>query len=160
MISSELSRFVESGVSVLVGTRDASLFPESVRALGALAPAGGEEVTVFVPRATAAATVANLGDNGRVSVCFTRIQDHRSLQPKGGLVELRDARADERPAVERYRLQLAENLGWIGLPRRLSLRIASWPCHAVRFRVESVFDQTPGPGAGEALRPPEQETLG
>jgi hypothetical protein len=26
-----------------------------------------------------------------------------------------------------------------------------WPCVAVRVRVTALFDQTPGPGAGQAL---------
>ena len=75
-ISAELAAFFESGVSVLVGTRDARLLPECLRAVGARVEPGGTEITVFVPKATSALTVANLQDNDRVAVCFERASDH------------------------------------------------------------------------------------
>jgi hypothetical protein len=151
VISAELAGFLESGISVLVGTRDGSFVPESARALGARVEPGGEELTVFLPAAYGARTVANLKDNGRVAVCFSRPADHRTLQLKGALVELRDATAEERERVDRYRGAYSQTLGFLGLPPRTVLRIAHWPCHAVRFRVEHVYVQTPGPRAGEPL---------
>lgn len=152
VISRELSDFVESGISVLVGTRDARLLPECVRVVGARVERGGAELTVFVPEATGAVTIANLRDNGRIAVCFTRPRDHRSIQLKGQLVSIRGANARERRLVDAYRAGLAEELGWVGLPQRVTLRMAHWPCHAVRLKVEQVFDQTPGPGAGDPMR--------
>jgi hypothetical protein len=47
-----------------------------------------------------------------------------------------------------------KSLAFIGMPPRLTLRQDSWPCHAVRLRIESVFLQTPGPGAGAPLAAP------
>jgi hypothetical protein len=55
--------------------------------------------------------------------------------------------------VDRYRAALADVLSVLGVPPRTLLRISHWPCTAARFRVESVFVQTPGPGAGDRLRP-------
>jgi hypothetical protein len=156
LISANLADFIQSGGSVILGTRDDRLFGESVRAVGVKVSHDRKELTLFIPCATSSTTCANLQDNGRAAVCFARIQDHRTLQIKGALVELRDALPEERRVVEAYRSKLAENLAWVGVPPRLSLRIAHWPCHAVRIRIESVFDQTPGPRAGEALRKPEQ----
>jgi len=152
VISAELVSFLESGVSILVGTRDARLFPEGIRGLGARVEDGGEEVTVFVPEAVGATTVANLRGNGRIAVCCSRIADHRSLQMKGRLVELRPGDERDRESVEVYRVEFAKALAFAGVPPRLTFRISYWPCHAVRFRVESLFTQTPGPGAGDPLR--------
>ncbi len=151
MISAELKHFLESGISILVGTRDARLAPDCFRALGARVEEGGRELTVFAPDAVARASLANLRDNGRVAVCFTRPEDHRSIQLKGRVLELRPADEAERRLVDRYRSALAAILGEIGLPPRTTLRMNHWPCHAVRFEVEAVFVQTPGPGAGERL---------
>ena len=40
----------------------------------------------------------------------------------------------------------------MGLPRAITLSVQHWPAFAVDVEVESVFDQTPGPRAGELLR--------
>lgn len=150
-LSAELARFIEAGVAIQVGTRDTCLFPEAVRGIGARVEHGRSEVTAFVPEATGARTFANVLENGRVALCFSRIEDHRTIQLKGRCVELRPALESERELVDRYRRAFAEALAAVGLPLRLTFRIAHWPCRALRMTVESSFVQTPGPGAGEPL---------
>lgn len=151
MISEELASFLHSDVTLLVGTRDADLRPEGVRGFGARVEPGREELTVFVSAVGAARTLANAAANGRIAVCFTRVIDHRSIQLKGRVLEVRAARADERPLVDRHGEGLVEILGEVGVPPRLVMRMARWPAHAIRLRVEEVFVQTPGPGAGAPL---------
>lgn len=151
MISKELEDFLQAGRSCVLGTRDAEKRPECVRVVGVRVERGRKEVSLFLPVATGAHTVANLRDNGRVAVGFSRVEDHRSIQLKGALVSLRDATERDRPAVEHWREAIEREFGWIGLPPSIIRRIAHWPCHAIRFRVESIFLQTPGPGAGDPL---------
>jgi hypothetical protein len=151
VISYELAAFVESGVTILVGTRDAACRPEGARGFGAVVAPGRTELTVFVAAANGERTIANARANGRVAVCFTRIVDHRSMQLKGGALEVRDARPDERALVERYRDRLVEIMGEVGVPPRIVLRLNRWPALALRMRIEEVFVQTPGPGAGAPL---------
>lgn len=150
-LSTELAAFAEAGNSILVGSRDARLFPECVRALGARVERGRRELTVFLATAVSATTVANLAENGRIAVCFSRIEDHRSIQVKGRVVSIRAGDEADRAVVERYRGDWTRNLAVIGMPPRISLRQNAWPCHAVRVRIESLFEQTPGPGAGAPL---------
>jgi hypothetical protein len=64
MIPPEIASFLESGVSILVGTRDARLLPESIRAIGARVEAEGAELVLFLPDAVSATTLANLRENG------------------------------------------------------------------------------------------------
>ncbi len=158
MISSELATFLESGISMLVGTRDARLFPDSLRIVGARVGAEGLELTVYIPVATGATAVANLRDNGRIAVCFSRPMDHRTIQIKGRAIEIRDADDADRAVIDRYRAEFAETLAFVGLPSRVTLRMSHWPAHAVRIRVESIFVQTPGPGAGQPLAPNSEST--
>jgi hypothetical protein len=152
-ISAELAGFLEEGVSLLLGARDRTLFPECARACGARVEPGRREVTAFVPSETNARLLDDLRDNGRIAMCFARIHDHRSIQLKGQVIEVREAQPEERGVVERYWGELVQAFGLIGLPPRLTLRVNRWPCHAIRFRVESIFVQTPGPGAGAPLGP-------
>ena len=155
MISGDLRAFFESGISILVGTRDARLVPAVMRAVGARVEASGAELTVFLPDVTSAKILANVRDNGRMAVTFSRASDHRSLQVKGTVISCAPATRADRDAIDLYRLSYARELSVIGLPPRLTLRVAHWPAHAVRLRVESVFAQTPGPGAGAPLPGPE-----
>jgi Pyridoxamine 5'-phosphate oxidase len=152
-ISPELAEFLQSGISILVGTRDARLMPEVARVLGARVEPGGRELTIYVPAATGERTLANARENGRLAVCFAAV-DHTSYQLKGRLAEVRPARAAERRTIERYRAALAQHFGSVGLPPRLTHRLSHWPAHALRMAVEAVFLQTPGPGAGVPLVPP------
>ncbi len=148
MISDEIASFLESGISILIGTRDERLVPEAVRGCGARVDANGTELLVLLPVATGAATAANLAANGRIAITFSRPTDHRSLQIKGRVLELRAAGDAERAIVDRYRCSFAQELALVGVPPRMTFRLAMWPAHAVRLAIEGVYVQTPGPGAG------------
>ena len=149
-LADSLVQFIQGGHSILIGSRDSRLLPECARGISARVERGGCEMTVFLPVATAAATLANLRDNGRIAVAFTHT-DHHSVQVKGKVLAVGRAKPSDRDWIERYRFDLAHNWGVIGCPPRLTLRLAHWPCHAIRFRIESAFDQTPGPRAGGPL---------
>lgn len=151
MINGELQEFFESGVSVLVGTRDRLLVPEATRGFGARVLADGAELEVFVPEAWGERTFANLADNGRIAVSVAQPEDHRSVQVKGTSLELRGAAEPDRAAIDRYREALIAKFSAIGYPPSLFHRLNVWPCRVVRLRVESLFEQTPGPRAGVPL---------
>lgn len=151
-LSEELAAFVESGVSIQVGTRDSALVPEAARAVGAQVCSDRSRIILFLPATPCRRTLANLADNGRIAVCFSRIEDHRTIQIKGRVRDVLPATEEQRDVIDRYRAEFGRQLAFVGLPTRLSFRVTSWPCHAVRIEVESIWVQTPGPGAGEALR--------
>lgn len=151
MIGSELQQFLESGVSVLVGTRDRLLVPEAARGFGLRVEAGGRELAVFLPVVWSARTVANLRDNGRIAVAAARPLDHRSVQAKGRCLEVRDGEPADQRDLERYRERLVADFAAFGYPPRILRRFNAWPCQVVRFAVEALFEQTPGPRAGAPL---------
>lgn len=158
-IDPALVEFLSSGVVLGCASRDARLVPRSVWPVGIRVEAGGEEVTVFLPVATAAEVVANLKDTRRIAVVATAPVDHRSVQLKGQVMEIRPASDAERSQIDSHRAALTRTLEPLGVPRSVMLRIDHWPVHAVRFRVEHLFVQTPGPAAGKSFqgpfRPPE-----
>lgn len=147
----ELACFIESGISVLVGTRDARLRPDCVRAAGVRADSGASTLTVFLPAATSERALANLADNGRIAVTVTRAVDHRSLQLKGGVLEVRPSHPEERAEIERYLELLAADWGHVGVPRQATKSMNHWPSFTVTLRCEALFEQTPGPDAGQRL---------
>ncbi|HEX6179453.1 MAG TPA: hypothetical protein VF057_13910 [Thermoanaerobaculia bacterium] len=111
----------------------------------------GGSVTAFVPVATSRDVIASIASTRRIAVSITRIADHDSMQIKGTATNVRLARADEQAFVEERLLQFADALADIGQPRRITRAIAHWPAFAIELKVESVFEQTPGPKAGNPM---------
>ncbi|MFO0673440.1 MAG: hypothetical protein U0235_28130 [Polyangiaceae bacterium] len=150
-IPQDLVEFVESGVAILVGTRDAALRPDAVRAWGVSVHPGRARATVFLGRDTAARASANAQENGAIAVCLSRPVDNFTLQLKGRAVEVRPATDADRAVVDRYAASYFEQLFMVGVTRGLTRRIRVWPATAVTFDITDIFVQTPGPGAGKRL---------
>jgi len=151
MLPEEHVTFVESGVSVLVGTRDAHLKPFGMRGVGAKVHADRKTLTIFLPTPTSVRALENLRDNGRIAITFTRPIDHRSMQLKGKAIAFREANEDERPLLESWVEGWARHLEVVGLPRALGSRLTFWPAMAVDVAIEASFHQTPGPSAGKCI---------
>jgi hypothetical protein len=146
----DLAKVLEGLSIIAVGTRSDGNVPVSMHAVG-LEVGPGSRVTVFVAEAPGAETFANLEANGAVAVVLERPMTHRTVQLKGRCVELRPAREDERPIVERSLAAFGEDVGAVGAPAMLWRRIRRWPCRAITVEVREVYEQTPGPRAGLPL---------
>ena len=149
-IPEDLVDFLESGVSILVGTRNAKNEPEPMRATGARVSKDRERLSLLFP-AHATRSIENALANGHVAVCFSRFLDNYSIQLKGQDAVVRDGTDEDRAIAERYRVAYGEQLSMAGFPRSLTSRINVWPAKVVTFPVRDIFVQTPGPGAGARL---------
>lgn len=150
-LSEELAELVASGVDVYVATRNATLLPESMLAIGVKMHGDGCRMTVYLPEALSAPTVANLRDNGQIAITMIRPQDHRAVQIKGRSLDIRPSQASERDLQAVCRAALIEQLAIVGIPRTATRRLVWWPSLAVDIQVSDVFVQTPGPQAGQPL---------
>jgi hypothetical protein len=108
-------------------------------------------LTVYLPEATATATLADLRDNGEIAITLSRAVDHRSVQVKGTCAAMRPGTGDDRAVQERYREAFLDQLQVVGLPRKVACRIQWWPSIAVDVVVRELYEQTPGPKAGQRL---------
>jgi hypothetical protein len=151
VIDPALKDFLESGLAVMVATRSADLLPTSLRGWGPRISEDGAGVTVFIDRPAAAEMVANLRDNGRISMCVTDVLSLRSVQLKGRCVEIGDPRAEDLSHIDDHRKAFTENCGAIGFPAPVIRNLWSTQVVKLRFLVEDIFDQTPGPKAGAHL---------
>ncbi len=152
LIPDDLAEHFEGGVSILVGTRDERLRSEATRAFGAFVHPDRQRLTVFLPADTSALAIANLRANGKIAVGFSSILDHETLQVKGTLEGIRDATDAEHDLIMRYHVAFAEILAVTGIPRAVTRRLNVWPAHAVTLLATDLFQQTPGPKAGERVR--------
>ena len=156
-ISAELRALLESGVSAVVGTRDADFVPEITRAWGLLVSKDRKSISLCVPLATSQKTLDNLAGNGQITVCCSLPTSYKTVQLKGQCIRTTDPRRADLAAVARHREAFGRLNVRIGVPRprsetfwRRELEISP-DLVKVRFVPEQVFDQTPGPDAGSPL---------
>lgn len=152
MAHERLSRTVQGGISVVVGSVDANGVPTCCRGVAIITPDDFDSVTVYLPVATSQETLANVATTRRIAILCTDPLDHTSIQMKGLSRGVRVANDTELPLVKERLEQWADALDMIGVPRRLTRAAAHWPAFAIDVSVEEVFDQTPGPKAGHCLR--------
>lgn len=145
-------RSLVEGRSVLVGSVDAAGLPACCRAVALVVAPDAQSLTVYLPVATSADVIANLATNGRLAVVCSDPLTHGTLQLKGRRRAVRLARADEAGIVDAWVERFAGVLEQVGLPRRRTLSLTRWPAFAVELEVEAVFEQTPGPRAGELMK--------
>jgi len=150
-LSASLISFLEEGVSIYVGTRNARLEPNGARVIAVKVDADAQHLVAYVPTVDAEAVVADLEANGQAALAFARPADDRACQVKGACVSIRPAEPGERECVQAQWRGLLSQLAVVGIPPAATHRWTTWPCVAIRLRVTAAFDQTPGPDAGAPL---------
>ena len=159
-IDDELKAYLESGPSVVVGTRDLGLVPEITRAWGPRVSEDRRSVSVCVPLATSAKTLDNLASNGRIALSCALPTNVKSVQLKGTCIATTEPDGADLAAVEEHRNKFAARNERIGVPPHLveilwRRELETSPVLVkIRFVPEQTFDQTPGPDAGLPLAGP------
>jgi hypothetical protein len=152
MLDKTLTEFLELGLAIHIGTRDARLRPNGCVVTAVRVEDEGRQLVAFIPRAVTPAVFDDLRGNGQAALSFTRPSDDKAVQVKGEFVTLADAsEADEQFAKAQWGCFLKQ-LDLIGLPGVATNTWKLWPCVAVRIKVTALFSQTPGPEAGAVLR--------
>jgi hypothetical protein len=151
MIDEGARELLASGVAIEVATRDASLIPDVTTAMGVMVR-DATTILLYLPHcARTTAALRNIDDNGMVAATFTRPSDDRGVQMKGKVRSVRDATPDDRCIQELYRGGLAEQFAFVGIPRSVTRRLRFYPSVVVELEVREVYDQTPGPRAGDCI---------
>jgi len=150
-ISEELAAFLESGLAIVVATRDADLQPDGAVAWAARVHDDRVGLTLYLHDQAAAEMLRHLERHPEIAIDLDRPTSHRACQVKGTFVSSRPATEDERPLVEGQMDRFAADLEAIGIPRAMTAGWTIWPCTALEVRASHLFEQTPGPGTGEPL---------
>jgi hypothetical protein len=152
MLDKSLTEFLEQGLAIHMGTRDAALRPNGCRVTAVRVEDQGRHLVAFLPKAATAAVLDDLQSNGQAAVSFARPTDDRAVQVKGEFLAARNAEPSEEQFVLGQWNALLGELDAIGLAALTSTSTwLMWPCIAVTIRVTAVFSQTPGPEAGAVL---------
>lgn len=151
MIDRALAGFLEGGLSIHIGARDARLQPSGARAAAVTVESDGSHLLVYVPDLGASRILPDLESNGQAAISFGRPTDDRACQVKGTVTAIRKATPDERPVITAQWQGFMRQLELVGIPPDLALGWANWPAIVVRLKVTAVFEQTPGPLAGTPI---------
>jgi hypothetical protein len=151
MIDVDLAAFLEEGIAIQLGTRNARFEPNGVRVVAVAVERDGRHVVAYVPDAAAPQVLPDLESNGQAALVFARPPDERACQVKGTFTHARPATEAERARVEAQWGRWLDRLVSIGVARATLEPWITWPCTAIRLRVTAIFNQTPGPNAGAPL---------
>ncbi len=152
MLDQALTEFLERGLAIHIGTRNARMQPNGSRVTAVRVEEQGRHLVAYLPKAGTPAVLDDLRSNGKAAISFARPIDDRAVQVKGDLVSERDADPSEEAFVLGQWRALLTELDAMGLAALTSTATWSmWPCVAVTIRVTAVFSQTPGPEAGSVL---------
>ncbi|MGZ8869270.1 MAG: hypothetical protein ACXW2P_13080 [Thermoanaerobaculia bacterium] len=144
-------RCLEGGTSILLSTVDSRGVPACCRAIAVNSGDGFRSMTVYLPVATTREIIANVASTKRLAISVSHPLDYDTVQLKGTTTAVRLANDDEQALVEKRLGEFADVLSEIGLPRKITRSITHWPAFAIEMNVEQVFDQTPGPKAGNPM---------
>ncbi len=147
-IPEDLVLLIEGPSAGLVATCDASRRPEIARVRGARVSDTRRTVTAFLPTIEAGRTFDNLSHDRRIAVGFTHLLDYRSVQLKGEVLSIRPTTAGERELQAHHKREFTTDAALAGVARALNAQVSYWPSTAVEFRIDEIFMQTPGRGAG------------
>lgn len=151
-ISEELKTFLESGLSIVVATRDGRLQPDGASGWAVSVDDSGDRLTLYLHPQAADEMLRNLERHPEIAVNFDLPTSHRACQVKGRFLAARKARKAEKPIVERQMDAFAADLVQIGVPRVMTGGWEIWPCVALEVEVTELYEQTPGPGTGGPLQ--------
>jgi hypothetical protein len=152
MLDRSITEFLELGLAIHIGTRNARMEPNGCRVTALRVEDQGTHLIAFIPKAASPAVLDDLNGNGKAAISAARPADDRAVQVKGVFVSQRDADAAEEAFVMAQWHGFVKQLDMIGFNASTStLSWSVWPCVAVKIRVTNVFSQTPGPDAGAVL---------
>jgi hypothetical protein len=157
LLPDDLVRMADTGVIVIVGTRDADRVPEVSRGWGVRVLPESDTLEVCVSSRVCGRTLDNLANNQQIAVTITSPSSYRSFQVKGRAIETRSIAPSDLQRITRHQRAFKDEVVAVGMPEPSAVRLFSIEMEDapeitnIRVLVEAVFNQTPGPGAGSRL---------
>ena len=155
VLDEDHAAFIQSGVSVVVATRNAALVPDAVRGCGCRVSRDRRSVTVLVESLRIGSVIADIEVNGLIAVVFSQPSTHRTIQLKGTDARVVRVSPRDRDLVEQHLTAWVDELTAIGYRPEFARAVHGEvpdAMVALVFTPTAAFQQTPGPGAGDRLR--------
>jgi hypothetical protein len=152
-LSKDHAAFIESGVSIVLASRDSQNRPFLGRAAGCHVATGGR-IKIFLSRRKYPFLLDAIRRTGSVAASFSEPSTNKSLQFKGTGAELTELEPGDADRIAGHLNLFAADVERIGLRSMLPRTILASPpeeLQAVVFVPAVAFIQTPGPIAGNRI---------
>lgn len=156
VIDAQQAAFLQQGVSITACSCNADKVTSIARVFGCKLSSDLRHITLYLSRIQAAAILADVKANGAIAVVFSEPPTHRTIQLKGKDARITDPDDDAWTIVEKHNEEFAQSLLPIGFTREFTHALLACPeseLIGISFSPDAAFSQTPGPKAGENLRP-------
>lgn len=159
MIPGKILRFLEDAGTIAVsGTREANLRPHVHYVSGWDVEPDKQTIRCSINQAHTDHLIRSLEDNGQFSLTVEQIGSHETYQFKGNYAGSTQPNSADLAAHQRMTHRFAKAVNQLfGLPEDRCRAYIAPPSLVVRFMVREIFLQTPGPGAGHRIFPPEEK---
>ena len=155
VIPGKIVSFVEQRANVAsCGTRDRDLVPHGHRVTGWRVGPERETLECFVPQEFTEDLIESLESNARIAVTIEEFPSHETYQFKGSYLAHRPPAAADLAIHEQCRERFVRSVRTVlNLPDDVLRAFILKPHIVVSFKVEEIYLQTPGPGAGSRMVP-------
>ena len=158
-----LLRFLQRASIGYAGTRNRDLVPRFHWVCGWAAEPDHSTVAFYVSAPFGARLLHDTAECPRLALTIEHIGPHETYQFKGEFAGTRPVGPADRAAFEGCRERAIHDIRAIEtrfeFPHEILARYYGEPELAVLLRVHEIFLQTPGPGAGRRLVPPEESSV-
>lgn len=153
VLSEANAAFVQRHTSMNVAGRDEHNRPALARGLGIRVSPDRHTLVVILSTTHSSQVLRCLRENGAIALAVTRPTTHETLQFKGRVREIVPLSDEDIEAMAAYQDSFAAELEPLGYRHDFvrQLFAGSENGVAVVFEPTAMFDQTPGPKAGEKL---------
>lgn len=156
LLDTSRAAFLLEPVAINVASRDSGFVPSIARAFGCRISADRRLVTLFLSAARSRVLLRDLRAGAPIAAVFARPINHRSLQLKAPAAEIQPLAPGDEERMAAYADAFAAELAGLGESRIFSqamVMAVSDEAIAVTFAPTGMFEQTPGPAAGQRLEP-------
>jgi len=149
--------FLDRATAALAATRGPDLVPHIHRVSGWRVAADRQTMICLMSEAHTFQLRDDVDDNGRFALTIEEIGPHETYQFKGRVLSLDSPEEEDRLACSRTRERFTKVVALLfGINEETCPYHLPPPDVAIRFAIEEIFLQTPGPGAGRRIVPPEE----
>ncbi|NUN05868.1 MAG: hypothetical protein HUU57_08905 [Bdellovibrio sp.] len=147
----ELHDLIETGIGMVVATRDGMLLPDICEGYGIVLSADAKSCTIFISSARSQAALKNIQDNGRVAISLSRPCTYKAAQIKGRVLKTRTMTDSEQQASEKWLSGYRKEIQLIGVMNETAQGLLRHSDIALDVAIDNIFVQTPGPEAGRIM---------
>jgi len=153
-LADELIRFMESGISLCAASRDKRLLPSLARVLACRVGRQQGRVRLLLASSQSEQLLRDCLATDRIALVMSDPPTHRTWQLKGDGVQILAVTQGDRQCIERHGAEFALTIGTLGFSPAFASALFAHPAGevvALGFTPQQLFDQTPGPRAGEKI---------